>query len=116
MLLDCNPNKIQLKTALHFPEIDVIRKCGEVGEYTRYIASCIWNKEIYSVEQDLYRFLKLRRFSDENLEAACRRAVFYNCCSNEMVYMIVSHGLYRLPLDADTDVFGQKYFNFVDCG
>jgi hypothetical protein len=116
MVLDYSVVEIRRKTAFHLPEEDVIRKCETVGVYTGYIASCVWNKELYNMEQELYRLLRLRRFSDTCLEAACHRAAFYNCCSFDMVYMILSHGLYLLPLDKDIDVFGQKFFNFVDGG
>ena len=112
----CADFEIYRKTAFHWPEEYVFRKCEEVGTYTVYVASCIWNKKMRGIEQDLHRFLRLRRFSDVNFEAACRRAVFYNCCSADMVYMILSHGLYLLPLNTDIDVFGQKFFNLVDEG
>jgi hypothetical protein len=53
-------------------------------------------------------FLRLaRRFSEKRLESACQRVLFYGFDSIDMIKTVLTESLDMLPLDSNTDIYGQ---------
>ena len=102
------------KNILKRIENNIFSQAKETGCYTEYFASYIWKQQLSQTCSLLTRFLNLKRFSSQRLEAACRRSLFYGHYSYEMVLFILKNQLDSLPLDFNSDLYGQLFLDFND--
>jgi hypothetical protein len=92
---------------------------AQLGTYTVEFIRQLWapyTAEALAQERTLLHLA--RRYSPERLEAACKRALYYEQeIRIEIVETILSRQLDQLPLDAATDITGQFLLNFTEqCG
>ncbi len=81
---------------------------ASIGPCTEILAKIKWTSSIHQAESNIKYFLRLaRRMSQERLEAACERVLFYGFDSFDMVRTVLMQRLDSLPLDRNTDIWGQ---------
>jgi len=86
----------------------LVRDSSDFGEFTVEIVKHTWLNHLFRAEAEVQGLLRYGyRLSDQRLEAACRRAIFYNQTSTNMVKTILIERLDLLTLDQRTDVYGQ---------
>ena len=86
----------------------LIKDASEFGEFTVEIVKHTWLNHLFRAEAEVQGLLRYGyRLSEQRLEAACRRAVFYDQTSASMVKTILLERLDLLTLDHQTDVYGQ---------
>ena len=74
----------------------------------------LWDMELKRLYDRFKAILRLtRKYHFSAFEAACERANFYNQLSASTLRMILKYNLNDLPLDNDTDIWGQKLFDFM---
>lgn len=102
-----NENQNQYKNRL-------LKQVEKIGiEATNFILD-LWEMELrrlYDRFKDILRLTK--KYHHTAFEAACERANFYNQLSASNLRLILKYYLHRLPLDTDTDLWGQRQFDFM---
>jgi hypothetical protein len=94
------------------------RRLYERAERIGIEATCfvldLWDIELKKLYDRFKAILRLtRKYHFTAFEAACERANFYNQLSMSTLTLILKYYLNELPLDADTDIWGQKEFDFL---
>lgn len=80
----------------------------EFGQFTVEIVKHTWLNHLFRAEAEVQGLLRYGyRLSERRLEAACKRAIFYDQTSTNMVKTILIERLDLLTLDHYTDVYGQ---------
>jgi hypothetical protein len=97
---------------MHYYKKNIIDKAQKIGFNTSCLILQEWDHEIIQIHQKLRRFLRLSKdYSDKRFEKACERAYFYKQETPDIVSYILKRELDLLPLDLNTDIFGQSYSN-----
>ena len=87
-----------------------------LGPYTVNFIRALWAPLTNEALKQEGQLLQLaQNYPAVRFEAACRRALFYECDPDiQVVHMILERKLERLPLDEATDVFGQFLLNLSE--
>jgi hypothetical protein len=79
-----------------------------LGPFVTDLMQSLWSDGLLSITEHASRILRLAQFYDpESLEAACRRALFYQKTDYLTVDRILRENLHTLPLNPNADVYGQ---------
>lgn len=88
---------------------NILEKVSAIGPSVCTLVDLTWTTTLWELQSSINSFLYLDKlYSEKRLEAACARALFYTYDSIETVKSILVQNLDLLPLDCDTDIFGQK--------
>ena len=91
----------------------LLDKANKIGFHTGCFILEKWDTEIIMIYQKLRKILCLaNNFSYQRLEKACERAYFYKKEHTDIIKMILKQGLDALPMDLNTDIFGQYKLKF----
>ena len=87
-------------------EIDGITAVSDSS--SKAIVKIIWVNVKNHTLSIIGSFLRLSgRFSEKRLESACQRVLFYGFDSLDMIRTVLMERLDMLPLDSNTDIYGQ---------
>jgi hypothetical protein len=86
----------------------LLKQADMVGPCTSEVILRLWIDHLMSLYDRLNGLFALgNRWSDERLEKACIRALFYDFHSLKIIRSIILEQLDQLPLSFDTDIYGQ---------
>lgn len=87
------------------------------GPSVSRLIQTVWAESLLELFHDSRQLIELaQRYSPKRLQAACRRAIYYNNDHNySIVSLILEHQHDRLPLSPYTDMRGQFLFSFDPC-
>ena len=86
-----------------------------IGPCTEEVSTRLWISSISGVYSRISSLFHMADYtSEEKLEAACTRALFYGFYSMRIIKIIMEERLYQLPLSDKTDIYGQRMlFEFL---
>lgn len=94
--------------------IHLCTRAEKIGIETTCFILDLWDIELKRLYNRFKTILRLtKKYHYTAFEAACERANFYNQISAPALRMILKYHLYDLPLSHDTDIWGQKFFDFM---
>ena len=97
---------------MHYYKKRIVDQAQRIGFHTSCLILQEWDYEIIQIHRKLRRFLRLSKdYSEKRFEKACERAYFYKQERPDIVRYILSRELDSLPLDPNTDIFGQRVLN-----
>lgn len=103
--LECSPGTIEAELFTC-----ILEEARSFGPFTVEISKHIWLNQLRKAESEINSLLRFGyRFSQERLEAACKRVVFYDLTSPALVELVLFERLDTLPLDHATDIYGQRF-------
>ena len=104
--IENNPGKHESEIIM-----ELLKWGKEIGPCTACMIKRLWVSKLYETERFINSFLNLSSyFNEQRLEAACKRALFYDMTSFQIVKVILLQGLEHLALNHETDVYGQLKF------
>lgn len=84
------------------------KEARTIGEFTFEIIKHSWLNHLLSAESEISTLFRYgARLSDQRLEGACKRTVFYGHTSSQVVKTVLLQRLDSLPLNHKTDIYGQ---------
>ena len=94
-------------------EKSILSDSKAIGKYVRLFIQYAWEKKAHDSYSHLKSILSLaKKYKNNRLNSACKRAVYYAYYSPDIIKHILYLNLDSLPLSINSDIYGQKYLLF----